>query len=144
GRNPARRRAILLHASGGKAARQARHLDRAGLIEPDIPRGTMTTATAARRVNILGVGLTPLRMDDALATIDGWIAARDPHYVCVADVHAVMESRWDASLRRIHNRADFVTTDGMPLVWLCRLSGAPHAERIYGPDLMLALCGHSL
>jgi N-acetylglucosaminyldiphosphoundecaprenol N-acetyl-beta-D-mannosaminyltransferase len=104
----------------------------------------MSTSTAARRVNILGVGLTPLRMADALAAMDGWIAAREPRYVCVADVHAVMESRWDASLRRIHNRADLVTTDGMPLVWLCRLAGERHAERIYGPDLMLALCAHSL
>jgi N-acetylglucosaminyldiphosphoundecaprenol N-acetyl-beta-D-mannosaminyltransferase len=104
----------------------------------------MSTVTAARRVNVLGVGLTPLRMAEALATIDSWIAARESRYVCVADVHAVMESRWDASLRRIHNRADFVTTDGMPLVWLCRFAGERGAERIYGPDLMLALCAHSL
>lgn len=104
----------------------------------------MSTAATTRRVNVLGVGLTPMRMADALATIDGWIAARAPRYVCVADVHAVMESRWDESLRRIHNGADFVTTDGMPLVWLCRLAGARETERIYGPDLMLALCAHSL
>jgi N-acetylglucosaminyldiphosphoundecaprenol N-acetyl-beta-D-mannosaminyltransferase len=28
----------------------------------------------------------------------------------------------------------------MPLVWLSRLQGFHHVERVYGPDLMLALC----
>jgi N-acetylglucosaminyldiphosphoundecaprenol N-acetyl-beta-D-mannosaminyltransferase len=32
----------------------------------------------------------------------------------------------------------------MPLVWLCRLAGQRHVERVYGPDLLLALCRHGL
>jgi N-acetylglucosaminyldiphosphoundecaprenol N-acetyl-beta-D-mannosaminyltransferase len=32
----------------------------------------------------------------------------------------------------------------MPLVWLCRLKGHEKVQRVYGPDLMLALCGHSI
>jgi N-acetylglucosaminyldiphosphoundecaprenol N-acetyl-beta-D-mannosaminyltransferase len=56
----------------------------------------------------------------------------------------VMESKRDKQLRRIHNDAGLVTPDGMPLVWLSRLHGHDHAERVYGPDLMLALCEHSL
>jgi N-acetylglucosaminyldiphosphoundecaprenol N-acetyl-beta-D-mannosaminyltransferase len=32
----------------------------------------------------------------------------------------------------------------MPLVWLSRLHGHGHVTRVYGPDLMLALCEHSL
>ena len=37
-----------------------------------------------------------------------------------------------------------VTPDGMPLVWLSNLKGYPHVERVYGPDLMLAVCEQSL
>jgi len=33
-----------------------------------------------------------------------------------------------------------VTPDGLPLVWLSRLNGQTHVERLYGPDLLLACC----
>jgi len=97
-----------------------------------------------QRANILGVGVSALTMARALDAVDQWIAQRRPHYVCVTSVHGVMESQRDASLRKIHNAAGLVTPDGMPLVWLSRLMGFPHVERVYGPDLMLALCGHSV
>jgi len=55
-------------------------------------------------------------------------------------VHGVMESQSDETVRLIHNSAGMVTPDGMPLVWLSRLRGQHHVERVYGPDLMLACC----
>jgi N-acetylglucosaminyldiphosphoundecaprenol N-acetyl-beta-D-mannosaminyltransferase len=102
----------------------------------------MTTSTS--RVNILGVGVSAISMAQALDTIEQWIERREPHYVCVSGVHGVMESQRDAALKRIHNAAGLVTPDGMPLVWLSRLHGFGHVERVYGPDLMLSLCGRSL
>jgi len=83
-------------------------------------------------------------MAQALGIIDGWIAHRQQHYVCITGVHGIMESQRDEGLRRIHNEAGLVTPDGMPLVWLSRLYGHGHVRRVYGPDLMLALCEHSL
>src|SRR3546814_8899250 len=50
-----------------------------------------------------------------------------------------MESQADPELRAIHNRAGLVTPDGVPLVWLSRLSGRRDVGRVYGPDLMLEL-----
>jgi len=47
-------------------------------------------------------------------------------------------------LQRVRNAAGLVTPDGMPLVWLARLRGLEHVERVYGPDLMLALCRRSI
>jgi N-acetylglucosaminyldiphosphoundecaprenol N-acetyl-beta-D-mannosaminyltransferase len=99
---------------------------------------------AIPRVNILGVGVSAITMATALRTIEGWIARRDPHYVCVTSVHGVMESQRDATLRQIHNRAGMVTPDGMPLVWLSRLQGFGYVERVYGPELMLAVCQRSV
>jgi N-acetylglucosaminyldiphosphoundecaprenol N-acetyl-beta-D-mannosaminyltransferase len=95
------------------------------------------------RVNILGVGVSAITMAMALRTIEEWITQRVPHYVCVTSVHGVMESQRDANLRQIHNRAGMVTPDGMPLVWLSRLMGFRRVERVYGPDLMLAVCERS-
>jgi N-acetylglucosaminyldiphosphoundecaprenol N-acetyl-beta-D-mannosaminyltransferase len=96
------------------------------------------------RANILGVGVSAINMSQALQTIDGWIHRREQNYVCVTGVHGIMESQRDTRLKQIHNHAGLVTPDGMPLVWLSRLKGFQWVERVYGPDLMLAVCEQSL
>jgi N-acetylglucosaminyldiphosphoundecaprenol N-acetyl-beta-D-mannosaminyltransferase len=88
------------------------------------------------RVDILGVGVSSINLDDAVETIERWIGERSRNYVCITGVHGVMESRRDECLRRIHNEAGMVTPDGIPLVWLSRLLGKHRTERVYGPDLM--------
>lgn len=95
------------------------------------------------RANILGVRVSAINLDTALWVIHDWIVRRDRHYVCVTGVHGIMESQRNKELRRIHNSAGLVTPDGMPLVWLSRWMGFPHVGRVYGPDLMLAVCAHS-
>lgn len=99
--------------------------------------------TERERVNILGVGITPLTRVEALAMIEEWIGAGNRHYVCVCGIHGVMESQRDERVRRIHNAAGMVTTDGMPLVWLSWLKGFHHVQRVYGPDLLLDCCQRS-
>jgi N-acetylglucosaminyldiphosphoundecaprenol N-acetyl-beta-D-mannosaminyltransferase len=88
------------------------------------------------RSDILGVGVSAINLDDAVATIERWIGESSRNYVCITGVHGVMESRHDPRLRRIHNEAGMVTPDGMPLVWLLRLFGMSRTDRVYGPDLM--------
>src|SRR5688572_28749384 len=90
------------------------------------------------RVDVLGVGISAVDMDSALSEISRWIEEREQHYVCVTGVHGVMESQRDPELRRIHNHSGITTPDGMPMVWAGRRAGA-RIERVYGPDLMLAL-----
>jgi N-acetylglucosaminyldiphosphoundecaprenol N-acetyl-beta-D-mannosaminyltransferase len=91
------------------------------------------------RVNILGVGVSAINMDDALRTIDGWIEKRDKQYVCVCPVHSIMECRRSEEVRRVFNGAGMVTPDGMPVVWVARWSGHSNVSRVYGPDLMMAV-----
>ncbi len=96
------------------------------------------------RANVLGVGVSAINMALALETIENWICQRECHYVCVTGVHGVMECQRDARLRQIHNEAGLVTPDGMPLVWLSRLQGFHQVDRVYGPDLMQAVCQKSI
>lgn len=96
------------------------------------------------RADILGVGVSAINMAQALRTIEIWIRRRQQNYICVTGVHGIMESQRDRMLRYIHNGAGVVTPDGMPLVWLSRLKGFSWVERVYGPDLMLAVCERSL
>ena len=92
---------------------------------------------------VLGIGVSAINVQIALDTIDTWIRERDPNYVCVTGVHGVMESQEDKGLLQIHNNAGLVTPDGMPLVWIARARGHRKVERVYGPDLLLAVCGRS-
>ncbi len=102
----------------------------------------MTPPTPAR-VNVLGVGISAIDMGSTVALVRHWIDNHESRYVCVRDVHGVVACQRDDELRTIHNRADLVTPDGMPLVWLARRE-YPHVERVYGPDLMLELCRESI
>lgn len=92
------------------------------------------------RTNILGVGVSAVNMNTAVAAIEGWIERRETHYVCVANVHTITECQTSPDFRRLHNQASMVTPDGMPLVWISRLKGARQVQRVYGPDLLLAVC----
>src|SRR5262245_54027893 len=95
------------------------------------------------RVNILGIGIHAINPEQAITEIEGWIRRRERHYVNVCTVHTIMECQKDVKLRRVVNHSGLSTPDGMPLVWLSRLHGFRDAARVYGPDLMLALCERS-
>jgi len=47
------------------------------------------------KVNILGVGVSAINMEDAIDIVDGWIRSRESNYICVTGVHGVMESQGD-------------------------------------------------
>jgi N-acetylglucosaminyldiphosphoundecaprenol N-acetyl-beta-D-mannosaminyltransferase len=98
----------------------------------------------SQRVNVLGVGVSAITMGQALTAIEGWIARRESQYVCITNIHGIVESQRDPGLARIHNAAGLVTPDGMSLVWVSRLRGFKHVQRVYGPDLMLMLCQRSV
>jgi N-acetylglucosaminyldiphosphoundecaprenol N-acetyl-beta-D-mannosaminyltransferase len=94
-----------------------------------------------RSSDFLGVHISPVNMPMALATLDGWIGRRESQYVTVTPGHAVMDAYHDPVLRRIFNASGMTTPDGMSVVWFLKLKGYKHVSRVYGPDLMLALCG---
>ena len=95
---------------------------------------------------VLGVPVSAIDMDEALARIDLLTRQKrraEAAYVCVRDVNGVIESQRDPRLLAIHEKAAMVTPDGMPMVWLGKRAGFAHIERVYGPDLMLAVCAIS-
>ena len=90
------------------------------------------------RYNVLGVGVSALTLAsarDLVLGVRGRPAARG-RYICVTTVHGLGEARADPSFRAILNASWLTTPDGMPLVWL----GPRGVRRVYGPDLMLAVC----
>lgn len=65
--------------------------------------------------------------------------ARHSSYVCVANVHMVIEAWRDQSFARIINDADIVTPDGMPLVKAMQLLYGIRQDRVAGMDLVPSL-----
>jgi N-acetylglucosaminyldiphosphoundecaprenol N-acetyl-beta-D-mannosaminyltransferase len=97
-----------------------------------------------QRVNVLGVGVSVIDQDRARNFLFEAIRHGRRGYVTVTGVHGISEAQADESLRDIFNRALLVTPDGMPMVWMGKLQGHESIQRVYGPELMLNLCEHSV
>ena len=93
-----------------------------------------------QRVNMLGVGVMPLNLGQAVAELEKWQRERRRDYVCCISVHGLVTAQRDPEIRKALNRSGLATEDGMPLVWWCRWAGFPQADRVYGPDLLDAMC----
>ena len=96
------------------------------------------------RVNVLGVGVSAISMEDALRRTEALLDRNGMGYICVTGVHGIMEAQADAGFRHILNRSFLTTPDGMPTVWLGHLQGFREMTRVYGPDFMANFCGRSI
>ena len=97
----------------------------------------------ANRVNVLGVGVSVLNLQSALEAIAGAVREKRKGYICVTGVHGVIEAQSDETFRKILNKAFLCTPDGMPMVWMGKIRGHSEMRRVYGPDLMLAVCDYT-
>jgi N-acetylglucosaminyldiphosphoundecaprenol N-acetyl-beta-D-mannosaminyltransferase len=88
-------------------------------------------------VDLLGVHVDTTDYFHASNTIVKWANNQCSRYVCLANVHMLMEAHDSDAFKQIVNQADLVTSDGMPLVWMMRLKGQKEQQRVYGPTLML-------
>jgi len=96
---------------------------------------------------ILGTNISATSYGEVMRTTAAWVdeiraGARRTRYVTVTSVHGVIEAQDDQQIREIINGADIATPDGMPLVWALR-TWEKKQNRVYGPNLMLALCGQA-
>lgn len=91
-------------------------------------------------VDILGVRVHAQTLDSAITTLTAWATETERRYVCTCPVYTLMLCGENPQLHKAINVADMVTADGMPVVWVQRWWGHAHAERVYGPDIVLNLC----
>ena len=79
-------------------------------------------------------------MSGVNSVIANMVRKREPGDICVTGAHGIVEAHDSQSVYSAHKEASLVVPDGMPLVWIGRLSGRSETDRIYGPDLMLSIC----
>ena len=97
----------------------------------------------SNRVNVLGVGISPINLRLAEELVFEAIHSGRQGYVGVTGVHGVSEAYSDKKFRDILNNAYLNTPDGMPMVWYARMYGFEKVSRVYGPDLMLNILSRS-
>jgi N-acetylglucosaminyldiphosphoundecaprenol N-acetyl-beta-D-mannosaminyltransferase len=94
----------------------------------------------ARTVRLFGIDVAVIDFDAAIDRIVGWARQRPARIVFTCNLDHVMKLRSDAPFRAAYESADMVVGDGMPFVWLARLSEAPLPCRISGSELIVPLC----
>jgi N-acetylglucosaminyldiphosphoundecaprenol N-acetyl-beta-D-mannosaminyltransferase len=52
----------------------------------------------------------------------------------------LMEAYWNRHFAKVLQKADIVSPDGMPLVWMLRLMGIHNQDRVAGMDVFVNLC----
>jgi N-acetylglucosaminyldiphosphoundecaprenol N-acetyl-beta-D-mannosaminyltransferase len=100
-------------------------------------------APGGHRVNMLGVGVTPIDLPRTVATLERWREEGRREYVCCVSVHGLVMAQQDPEVRGALNGAALAVEDGMPLVWWCRSAGFREAGRVCGIDLLPAMCDRS-
>ncbi|MER3500923.1 MAG: glycosyltransferase [Candidatus Fervidibacterota bacterium] len=91
-------------------------------------------------VNLLGVPVAAVTMEEALDILEHFLSERKTHLVVTSDASALVRAQEDEEFRRIVQNADLVTPDGIGVVWSARLLGLPVYERVPGVELMAKLC----
>ena len=89
------------------------------------------------------VALSAMTFERARDRVANWVETGQRHYVNVCTADTVVQCYDRPDMAKIVMQSGMATTDGMPLVWLARRFGFEQATRVYGPDLMLALCALS-
>jgi N-acetylglucosaminyldiphosphoundecaprenol N-acetyl-beta-D-mannosaminyltransferase len=92
------------------------------------------------KLKIIGTAVDVTSYTDVCDRLDRWIAMGESRFVVAANVHVLIAAYWQREYAQALARADLITPDGMPLVWALNLLGFPAQKRVYGPDLMLAVC----
>jgi exopolysaccharide biosynthesis WecB/TagA/CpsF family protein/anti-anti-sigma factor len=115
-----------------------------------------------RSTLVLGIPIDDLTLEEAvdrtLELADGYRKDGRPRNIATVNVDFLTNALgWFPSrpprhpeLLEVLRRADLVTADGMPLVWLANMLGAPVRARVTGADLVpalakaMAVSGHTL
>lgn len=87
------------------------------------------------RIDILGVKVDSLTMQQAVEQVEQYIDSKEPVLVATANAEMIMRATHDSELMRILNEAALVVPDGAGTVWAARHLGCEMPERVAGYDL---------
>ncbi len=95
------------------------------------------------KVRVLSLFPNVTSLDGIIEKVEDIIKSRKGGYICFSTVHMVMEAYDNPEFAEKVNNADYIVTDGMPIVWVQKLQGAKEASRIRANDLMIEICRYA-
>ena len=117
------------------------HVEAAGLLDWRITADEPSAVPIEKHLlQPFGLSVAAPAFEDAVEHVIGW--ARDAdlgRFVCLANVHMLVEATRHHRLLTALQEADLVLPDGMPLVWMMSRQ-VDSVDRIAGMDLLPALC----
>ena len=90
-------------------------------------------------VDFAGIKVDNLSLGEAVATIQGFTEASDPHLIVTPNPEMIVAAQGDQELKEIINSASLRLPDGISMVVVSRILGTPLKERVTGIDLMLKI-----
>lgn len=88
-----------------------------------------------KKVEILGVNVDSLTMDEAVQCACNFVKDGKPKMIATANAEMIMNATHDEELFKILNAADLVVPDGAGTVWAANYLGCEMKERVAGYDL---------
>ncbi|MFW0716669.1 WecB/TagA/CpsF family glycosyltransferase [Pedobacter sp. N23S346] len=89
--------------------------------------------------SIFSFNFSVLNFTDAVSAIIRLAEKKNSAYICVSNVHMVMEAKKDVAFGMVLQHADMAVLDGMPLCWSMALLHGIKTDRIAGRHLMDAI-----
>lgn len=93
-------------------------------------------ARARRELDVLGVGIDPLTLDELMGGIDTAIRDRSPLRITFVNPNYLVAAARNARLREMINAFDVVLTDGWGVVLAARLLGSRIPTRLANDDIV--------
>ncbi len=87
-------------------------------------------------MDILGVRIHRLDLDQVIALLELHLADRRPRHVVTVNPEFLVQAQRSAEFRQVLDRADLAIADGVGLVWAARLLGYGAVPRVPGVDLI--------
>jgi len=91
-------------------------------------------------INILDVPISTYNLKETSLLILKWVQQKKRKYVLTCTLNEIVANSKSKELKESFLKADLVTADGMSIVWTIKILTAKKIERVYGPDLMIAVC----
>lgn len=93
--------------------------------------------------SVLGFPIAVNSFAEQVDLIMQWGQQRLSRVICVANVHMLMEARWNDTFAKVLHHADLLTPDGMPLVWTLNLLRKATHDRVAGMYILKEVCRQS-
>jgi N-acetylglucosaminyldiphosphoundecaprenol N-acetyl-beta-D-mannosaminyltransferase len=94
-------------------------------------------SVAPQRIRLLDTLIDPVTLADAMAEIESYVEAGQPHQLVTVNVDFVRIAQENEQFRRVVNNSHLSVADGKPLLWAARWTGQELPARITGMDLVL-------